>query len=142
MPAPPTPRVDGKLVPARVDGAQAGASEHWHEPFSGGELVWNNVQLVERLNSWIRERERSIIENLRDDDESLTHMPFLAVPPNPTVSFNVHHHTSEFDGGFVFGGSLHDHRDNANGGFAYAVYHPGTALPKLAFERLEVTPVP
>lgn len=25
---------------------------------------------------------------------------------------------------------LHDHRDNFNGGFAFAVYHPGTALPQ------------
>ena len=25
----------------------------------------------------------------------------------------------------------HDHRDNFNGGFAFAVYHPGTALPHM-----------
>lgn len=25
---------------------------------------------------------------------------------------------------------LHDHRDNTNGGFAFAVYHPGTSLPQ------------
>lgn len=24
----------------------------------------------------------------------------------------------------------HDHRDNYNGGFAFAVYHPGTGLPQ------------
>jgi hypothetical protein len=25
---------------------------------------------------------------------------------------------------------IHDHRDNFNGGFAFSVYHPGTALPQ------------
>jgi hypothetical protein len=25
---------------------------------------------------------------------------------------------------------IHDHRDNFNGGFAFATYHPGTALPQ------------
>jgi hypothetical protein len=25
----------------------------------------------------------------------------------------------------------HDHRDNYNGGFAFAVYHPGTSLPQM-----------
>lgn len=25
---------------------------------------------------------------------------------------------------------IHDHRDNFNGGFAFAVYHPGTSLPQ------------
>lgn len=25
---------------------------------------------------------------------------------------------------------IHDHRDNCNGGFAFAVYHPGTSLPQ------------
>ncbi|MGC4033238.1 MAG: hypothetical protein QM754_16200 [Tepidisphaeraceae bacterium] len=25
---------------------------------------------------------------------------------------------------------VHDHRDNFNGGFAFAVFHPGTALPQ------------
>lgn len=25
---------------------------------------------------------------------------------------------------------VHDHRDNFNGGYAFAVYHPGTALPQ------------
>lgn len=25
----------------------------------------------------------------------------------------------------------HDHRDNFNGGFAFSVYHPGTALPQM-----------
>ena len=28
---------------------------------------------------------------------------------------------------------IHDHRDNFNGGFAFATYHPGTALPQQPF---------
>jgi hypothetical protein len=28
---------------------------------------------------------------------------------------------------------IHDHRDNFNGGFAFSVYHPGTALPQQPF---------
>lgn len=27
--------------------------------------------------------------------------------------------------------SPHDHRDNANGGFAFAVYHPGSSIPQM-----------
>jgi hypothetical protein len=26
---------------------------------------------------------------------------------------------------------IHDHRDNNNGGFAFAIYHPGTGLPQM-----------
>lgn len=28
---------------------------------------------------------------------------------------------------------IHDHRDNDNGGFAFAVFHPGTSLPQQRF---------
>ena len=28
---------------------------------------------------------------------------------------------------------VHDHRDNFNGGFAFACYHPGTSLPQVPF---------
>lgn len=30
---------------------------------------------------------------------------------------------------------IHDHRDNFNGGFAFAVYHPGTSLPQQPWRR-------
>lgn len=118
----------------------ASVNEHWHSPTSGGELVWNNVQWVNRINAIIREINKTIDERffgVFNGDKD--HIPYLEVPINPTHGYNEHHHTSFADGGLIFGGGLHDHRSTANGGFAYAVYHPGTSLPSMAYEKEEVT---
>ena len=54
----------------------------------------------------------------------------LPVPLMPTEGYNTHGHTSQFDGGWIPGAGPHDHRDNFNGGFAFAIFHPGTRLPQ------------
>lgn len=116
---------------------------HGHTPTTGGEIIWNNVQLVALLNSYIAHLNSNIEPSVKrdGDEEGKAHIPYIKVPPAPTRGFNSHHHTSEFDGGFIFGGSLHDHRGNANGGFAYAVFHAGTNLPSLSYEKEEVIPL-
>jgi hypothetical protein len=140
------PEPEDKVVPGGADlpvGARDIDPMHFHTPRTGGEIVWNNVQLAHMLNSYIAYLNSQVHGSIKKEGESegKAHIPFVKVPPNPTIGFNTHGHTSEFDGGFIFGASLHDHRDNANGGFAYAVYHPGTNLPKLAYEREEVQPI-
>lgn len=135
MPSEPTPREDGKVVPAYIDFSRVAKSIHFHTHNTGGEIAWNNLQITNFINSIIRNLNRAVPEELKDSDPNKSHIPYLAVPATPTVGFNIHHHTNEFDGGAIFGMGLHDHRDNANGGFAYATYHPGTNLPKLSYEE-------
>jgi len=57
----------------------------------------------------------------------------MAVPLTATEGYHQHGHVGEYDGGYLPGRSNHDHRDNLNGGFAFAVYHPGTDLPQQHF---------
>lgn len=111
---------------------------HFHTPRTGGEIIWNNIQLIAAINSHVDQLNKAVNPQIKHSTDGQRHVPYIKVPANPTIGFNQHHHTSEYDGGFIFGGNLHDHRDNANGGFAYAVYHPGTQLPKLAYEKEEV----
>jgi hypothetical protein len=57
------------------------------------------------------------------------------VPVIPTEGYNKHYHTSEFDGGMLPGiMNVHDHRDNYNGGFAFAVFAPATPLPMISWD--------
>lgn len=114
---------------------------HFHTPRTGGELIWNNIQLISVLNSHIATLNKAVPPQIKYETDTINHIPYVTTPANPTIGFNTHHHTSEFDGGTVFGAGLHDHRDNANGGFSYCVYHPGTGLPKLAYEKEEVQPL-
>lgn len=55
----------------------------------------------------------------------------LPIPISATEGYNQHGHTSQYDGGYIPGMGPHDHRDNFNGGFAFAVYHPGSATPQM-----------
>lgn len=111
---------------------------HGHTPSSGGKICWNDLQLVNMYNSIIRQVNKAVHELLAVADGTVDHIPYIASPPNPTQGYNTHHHTSEYDGGLIFGGGLHDHRDMSQAGYAYAVYHPATNLPKLPYEREEV----
>jgi len=83
---------------------------HFHDA-SQGEIAWNDVQAIELYNAIMGEN--------------------LAVPAMASEGYNKHYHTSDYDGGWV-GTPMHDHRDNSagGGGFAFAVYHPGTAMPQ------------
>lgn len=81
---------------------------HFHDG-SQAEIAWNDVQAVRQFNE-------------------LTGLE-LPIPAAATEAYNRHGHTSEYDGGYIPGSGPHDHRDTLHGGFAFAVYHPGTDLP-------------
>ncbi len=83
---------------------------HFHDD-STCPIAWNDVQAVDLYN-----------------EVTGANIP---LPLLPTEGYNQHGHTSQFDGGWIPGAGPHDHRDNFNGGFAFAVYHPGTSLPQM-----------
>lgn len=85
---------------------------HFHDGSTSG-IAWNDVQAIIMHNEFLNED--------------------VPVPLMATEGYNNHYHTSETDGGYIPGNGIHDHRDNLNGGFAFAVYHPGTALPQQPF---------
>lgn len=90
---------------------------HSHD---GGQMpiAWNDVQAAIYENKYIRYSEA----------------PLLQVPDTASEGYNQHHHTSDFDGGVIHGLGIHDHRSNLNGGFCFAVFHPGTTLPQATWE--------
>lgn len=135
---PGTPIPAGKIVPKDYVYPNVSVNEHWHTPSSGGEICWNDLQYIARLNASIYQQNHTTDKYNRALDGELDHIPYIAASSNPTQGYNVHHHTSEFDGGLVLGGGMHDHRNNTNGGYAYSVYHPGTSLPAMAYEAEEV----
>ena len=85
---------------------------HFHDS-STTEIAWNDVQAISMFNAITGEE--------------------IPVPDTATEGHNRHYHTSEYDGGLIIGLGPHDHRSNdpSYGGFAFAVYHPGTALPQM-----------
>lgn len=83
---------------------------HFHDNSISG-IAWNDVQAILMYNEATGEN--------------------LEVPAVASEGYNEHGHTSPFDGGWIPGMGIHDHRDNVTGcGYAFAVYHPGTALPQ------------
>jgi len=84
---------------------------HFHDD-SSSQIAYNDVQAIELFNAITGEA--------------------IPIPDMATQFYNAHYHSSNYDGGFLSGGGagIHDHRDVLNGGFAFAVYHPGTALPQ------------
>jgi hypothetical protein len=83
---------------------------HFHDA-SQGEISWNDVQAIQSYNEFTGEN--------------------LQVPLAASEGYNQHGHTGPYDGGYIPGMGPHDHRDNFNGGFAFAVYHPGTSIPQM-----------
>ena len=85
---------------------------HFHDS-STTEIAWNDVQAISMFNAITGEE--------------------VPVPDTATEGYNRHYHTSEYDGGLIIGLGPHDHRSNdpSYGGVAFAVYHPGTALPQM-----------
>lgn len=81
---------------------------HFHDD-SVNNIAWNDVQAILMYNEATGEN--------------------LTVPAIASEGYNEHGHTSPFDGGWIPGMGIHDHRDNVTGcGYAFAIYHPGTAL--------------
>jgi hypothetical protein len=82
---------------------------HFHDG-SMTEIAWNDVEAIQMFNE------------LTGDN--------IPVPFTASEGYNQHGHTGAYDGGFIPGMGPHDHRDNFNGGFAFACYHPGTSIPQ------------
>jgi hypothetical protein len=83
---------------------------HFHDNSTNG-IAWNDVMAILMYNEATGEN--------------------IPVPQVASEGYNQHGHTSPFDGGWIPGMGIHDHRDNVTGcGFAFACYHPGTALPQ------------
>jgi hypothetical protein len=83
---------------------------HFHDG-AQAPIAWNDVQAAQY-------RQRYLGQD-------------VPVPLTAAEGYNQHGHTSQYDGGFIPGMGPHDHRDNFNGGLAFACYHPGTALPQM-----------
>ena len=59
----------------------------------------------------------------------------LTVPSYPSIGYNQHSHTSEYDGGVLPGiTGNHTHSSNRTGGFAFAVFYPATGVPQSDWE--------
>lgn len=82
---------------------------HFHDG-SSVPIAWNDAHAIQLRNQYLNES--------------------MPVPLTATEGYNEHGHTSPYDGGFIPGRGIHDHRDNLNGGFCFSVYAPGTALPQ------------
>jgi len=82
---------------------------HWHDD-SQYPIAFNDVEAIQNWNAAF------------NDD--------LPVPATASEGYNAHGHTGPYDGGYLPGRGVHDHRDNYHGGFAFAVWHPGTDLPQ------------
>jgi len=90
-----------------------------HHDGSMGQIVWNDVQAIMAKNRYLRKGRGGL----------------LPVPASATEGYNKHRHTSEFDGGVIPGAvGIHNHSDNNNSGFAFAVLHPSTSLPHAVWE--------
>lgn len=83
---------------------------HFHDASTNG-IAWNDVMAILMYNEATGEN--------------------IPVPLVASEGYNQHGHTSPFDGGWIPGMGIHDHRDPVTGcGFAFAVFHPGTGLPQ------------
>lgn len=126
------------IIPKDYPFGETAFNIHAHSPSSGGKICWNNVQLINMWNSIIRQVNKTINEYLGAADGGIDHIPYIATPENPTQAYNVHHHTSEYDGGLLFSGTIHDHRSMGQCGYAYATYHPATNIPTASYEREQI----
>jgi hypothetical protein len=82
---------------------------HFHDD-STTEIAWNDVEAITMFNEHSGES--------------------IPVPLMASEGYSSHGHTGPYDGGYVSGLGPHDHRDNYNGGFCFAILHSGTSLPQ------------
>jgi len=105
---------------------------HGHTPKDGSEIIWNNIQQAKLFNAQI--------EILKRTHETPENLHYLKVPLLPTVGYNQHYHTSEFDGGYVYGGGLHSHLGNFDGGYCFATYAPSEDAALYVLPYSQTTP--
>ena len=89
---------------------------HFHGG-AGSPIAWNDVQEVDFFNKYAGLDSK------------------LPVPAFPSVGYNQHSHTSEYDGGVLPGiTGNHTHASSRSGGFAFAVFYPATGVPQSDWE--------
>lgn len=101
---------------SRDNVSMALALMHFHAG-DAPEIAFNDVGAIQLANTFTREGR----------------IP-LKVPAYPTAAYNVHHHTSEYDGGVVSTGGCHAHYSNSTGGFAFCVFFPSVGVPLADWE--------
>ncbi len=124
---------------------------HGHSPKFGGSIVWNDIQQIAQMNGIIQQinrRRAQYIFNpveyqsyLLSEDKiyfpgKLPYISGLDSDGYPVQGYNMHNHKNDFDGGAIAGAGNHDHRGVGYGGFAFAVFHPGTSVPLRSY-RIE-----
>lgn len=83
-------------------------------------IFWNNIQEVAYYNYYVK-----LAKHAEVNPDAIF---YLRTKKYPTMGYNQHTHINEFDGGLIYGGGLHAHSNPNDGGYAFAVYHPGTWL--------------
>ena len=97
-------------------GAMPPSLLHFHGG-AGAPIAWNDVQEVNYFNIYATPGRK------------------MPVPSFPTVGYNQHSHTSEYDGGVLPGiTGNHTHASSRSGGFAFAVFYPATGVPQSDWE--------
>jgi hypothetical protein len=82
------------------------------------EIAWNDVQAILNENRIVRNNEA----------------PLIQVPDEASEGYNQHHHTSQYDGGTIFGMGPHCHTGPRDGNFCFSVFYPSTMAPLMAWE--------
>ena len=121
-----------------------GSFLHDHSPEFGGEISWNDIQTVKKLNAQIKLINRERARLFMPFDKWNTYLlnedglyfpgkiPYIrSMDPSgfPVQAYNQHSHVNEYDGGYIAGAGNHDHRDFSHGGLAFSCFHPGNRLP-------------
>ena len=89
---------------------------HFHGG-AGSPIAWNDVQEIDYFNRFVGLDRK------------------MAVPAYPSVGYNQHSHTSEYDGGVLPGiTGNHTHASGRSGGLAFACFYPATGLPQADWE--------
>jgi len=132
-------------------------NNHFHAPGFGGEIAWNDIDAIRKINgeiyrqnfnmiksydanltvSGVEAAEPSWAESANDNLKLLWELkqklqPYvIPIDPSgyPSQGYNRHAHTNDLFGGAIIGAGDHDHRGVGYAGFAFAVYHPGTHIP-------------
>lgn len=94
------------------------SSMHFHDG-SQSPIAWNDVQAILYWNKYVLRNKGALLQ----------------VPTTASEGYNQHHHTSEYDGGKIAGiMGVHNHMNNAHGGFCFACFHPGTDISQAKWE--------
>lgn len=132
----PTDRTGGQTP--RHD---AGEESFWAmligRDLNGNRFSWSRVQPVQETDGSVAYRPSDPM--IRGDENAFEVNGSRGIPTGAIVKMSLAAYDPDGQPLYSFVFNLpdqastlpiHDHRDNFNGGFAFSVYHPGTALPQ------------